>query len=176
MGAAVTDWDASAYPVLDAPPGAGDGSLTDAWRCQSAIPANGPLCVEQRLLLFLRAFADRCHVGDACKAAGLSRMQVAAWRKADAEFAGLYLEAEQIGVSALEDEATRRAFQGTDKPVYHQGVEVGAVREYSDSLATFLLKAHKPDRYRERQDIALSGTIDIVDAMMAARSRAGLGK
>jgi hypothetical protein len=103
-------------------------------------------------------------------------MQVAAWRKADAEFAGLYLEAEQIGVSALEDEATRRAFQGTDKPVYHQGVEVGAVREYSDSLATFLLKAHKPDRYRERQDIALSGTIDIVDAMMAARSRAGLGK
>src|SRR3546814_13265486 len=35
-------------------------------------------------------------------------------------------------------------------PHFHQGRVAGTVRKYSDSLLMFLLRAHRPDRYRER--------------------------
>jgi hypothetical protein len=47
----------------------------------------------------------------------------------------------------------RRAVEGTDKPVFSRGVEVGVIREYSDALAMFLAKGHRPKKYRERQEI-----------------------
>ena len=63
----------------------------------------------------------------------------------------------QIGISALEDEAHRRAFEGVPEPVFHQGVECGSVRKYSDTLAIFLLKAHRPEKYRENSRMELTG-------------------
>ena len=50
----------------------------------------------------------------------------------------------EVGVAALEDEAHRRAFDGHEETVWFQGQAVGAVRKYSDSLAMFLLKTHRP--------------------------------
>ena len=50
----------------------------------------------------------------------------------------------------LELEARRRAVEGTERPVFYQGGEVGYVREYSDTLLIFLLKAHRPNKFRER--------------------------
>ena len=166
-------FDMSAMPATPVALADANGSLTDAWRAGTALPAEAPMHLEQRMLLFLRALAEGCHVGRACAASGLSRTQVAAWRRADSEFDGLYQEAEQIGVTALEDEAHRRAFEGVDKPVFHQGVEVGTVKEYSDGLATLLLKAHRPEKYRERQDINVTGQVDIAAVILAARERVG---
>lgn len=45
------------------------------------------------------------------------------------------------------------------------------VKEYSDGLAMFLLKAHRPDKYRDRSDVNVSGQIDIANAILAARKR-----
>ena len=67
----------------------------------------------------------------------------------------------EIGTSALEDEAHRRAFDGTEEPVFHQGQECGSVRKYSDTLAIFLLKAHAPEKYRERQDVNVNGNMAV---------------
>lgn len=47
----------------------------------------------------------------------------------------------------------RRAWKGTRKPVFHKGVVVGHIREYSDTLGMFLVKAKRPEYadYRERR-------------------------
>ena len=50
----------------------------------------------------------------------------------------------ELGCDALEDEAVRRGCEGHLKPVFHRGKEVGAIREYSDVLLIFMLKARRP--------------------------------
>lgn len=83
------------------------------------------------------------------------------WRTEDEAFARAWDEAKAIGLDALEDEATRRAFEGCDKPVFHQGVKCGTIREYSDTLAIFLLKGGKPEKYRENSKVELHGSLDL---------------
>ncbi len=46
----------------------------------------------------------------------------------------------------------RRAFEGVEEPVFHQGKQCGTIRRYSDTLTIFLLKAHRPAKYRERRE------------------------
>lgn len=70
-------------------------------------------------------------------------------RKTDAEFRKVWKEAAQINTKLMEEEAVRRAYHGTLKPVYHKGVKIGHVREYSDTLMIFLLKARNPAKYRD---------------------------
>lgn len=53
-------------------------------------------------------------------------------------------------VSRLAAEAHRRAVEGVEKPVFHKGVEVGSVREYSDTLLMFLLKKWHPEVYDDK--------------------------
>lgn len=75
----------------------------------------------------------------------------------------------RVGVSALEDEAHRRAFDGVDEPVFYKGEDCGAVKKYSDTLAIFLLKAHAPEKYRERQDLTVKGTLTLAELVMGAQ-------
>jgi len=65
------------------------------------------------------------------------------------EFKVAWQDAAVIGTEFLEHEAARRAYHGTLKPQFYKGVECGYVREYSDLLMIFLLKARKPEMYRE---------------------------
>lgn len=48
----------------------------------------------------------------------------------------------------------------------YQGQKVAEkiVTEYSDSLMTLLLKAHRPEKYRERFDIEIKGAKDRAEA------------
>lgn len=93
------------------------------------------------------------------------------WREADSDFAAAWDRAKAIGMDALEDEATRRAFEGIDKPIVHQGVITDTIKEYSDTLAIFLLKGGKPEKYKDR--VEHSGQVDIAARIMAARKRSG---
>ena len=102
---------------------------------------------------FLEALAETCNVTLACRAAGISNSQAYSWRKEDALFEERWAYALDEGIDLLEAEAHRRAFQGTTKPVFFQGGECGEIREYSDGLAQFLLKAHRPEKYRERSQV-----------------------
>lgn len=107
-------------------------------------------------VLFLEELAVRGSVVGACDAADCSRTNAYAERERDAEFAAAWDEAKRIAVERMEDEARRRAVEGTLKPVFQGGEMVGKVREYSDTLLIFLLKAHDP-KYREKQQVELSG-------------------
>ena len=93
--------------------------------------------------LFLVEFAKRGNITRAAKAAEVPRRTVYEWLKRDAVFAVAYADAEQAGIDALEEEAHRRAIDG------------------SDTLLIFLLKAARPSKYRERVDI----TYDIKHAV-----------
>lgn len=62
-----------------------------------------------------------------------------------------------MALDDAEGEMYRRAVHGTTKPVYQGGQKVGAIKEYSDTLLIFMLKAHKPDMYRETVRSELTG-------------------
>lgn len=110
----------------------------------------------EKLSAFCTALAETCNVGRAAEAVGISRFTAYTWRKNIPEFATAWDDAMKAGLLALEDEAHRRAFDGTDKPVFHQGQCCGTIREYSDTLAIFLLKAHDPAKYRENTRMELT--------------------
>jgi hypothetical protein len=70
---------------------------------------------------FIENLANTCNIGNACAAAGVSRGQAFGEAKVNPTFKQEWDTAAQIGVTALEDEAKRRAFQGVQKPLVHQG-------------------------------------------------------
>lgn len=105
---------------------------------------------------FLEELAVRGSVVAACDAAECSRRNAYDERERNAEFAAKWDEAKRIAVERMEDEARRRAVEGTLKPVFQGGALVGKVREYSDTLLIFLLKAHDP-KYKDRQHVEVSG-------------------
>jgi len=66
------------------------------------------------------------------------------------EFSDAWDEAVEIAIDSLVEEAWRRATGGVEKPVgWYQGNPGGIVKEYSDNLLMFLIKAHRP-QYREK--------------------------
>jgi hypothetical protein len=112
---------------------------------------------------FFAALAETANVSKACAAIAVSRRTAYNWREADPGFAAGWDRAMKAAVLGLEDEAHRRAFEGLDKPVFYQGEECGTVREYSDTLAIFLLKAHNPEKYRENSKVELEANIRVND-------------
>lgn len=98
---------------------------------------------------FLKWLAKRGNVADACRKVDIARSWIYEVRNADPDFAAAWDEALTEGTELLEGEAFRRAKEGVPEPVYYQGERVGFVRKYSDTLLIFLLKAHKPEKYRE---------------------------
>lgn len=94
-----------------------------------------------------------------------SRTDVYRWLEMDDQFVVAFRAAEIEATETMEQEAYRRAVQGTAKPVFHQGEQCGTVQEYSDVLLIFMLKARNPAKYRERYDGAADGQqpIKVVD-------------
>jgi len=122
---------------------------------------------------FLEALGRTGNVRDACADAGIHRSTAYERRAKDVMFAEAWDDAIDDAADELEQEARRRAVEGTERtrfvrtgtndagrPVY----ERVSIREYSDTLLIFLLKAARPEKYRERYDVQA-----IVAAMTAAR-------
>ena len=105
---------------------------------------------------FIAAMEQSPSVSRAARIAGIARPYAYEARKADPVFAEAWADARQYSIDGLEAEAFRRAKDGVEKPVYHQGVQVGSFREYSDQLLIFLLRAHKPKVYGRRAQIQCS--------------------
>ncbi len=80
---------------------------------------------------FLEVFRSTCNVRLSAEAAGIDRDTAYRRRARDPLFAERWAQAEQDAVDVLEAEARRRALT------------------MSDTLLIFLLKAHRPERYRE---------------------------
>lgn len=119
--------------------------------------ANTPEQASARRRAFLEAFRLSGNVSAAARAADVDRTTPYGWAAADPDFKAAWEVAEQEAIDRLEAEAWRRAHDGVEEPVYQGGSLVGHKRVYSDQLMVLLLKAHRPDKYRERQSIEHSG-------------------
>ena len=128
---------------------------------------------------FLEDLANHGNVTQACETIGVGRVAIYKWRNEDPEFMADWEAALELGTDALEDEAVRRGRDGVLRPVYQGGAEVGAVREYSDTLLIFMLKARRPDKFKDRVQSDVTVTAAFTDVLKQAdeirRSRGTAG-
>lgn len=106
---------------------------------------------------FLASLAVCANVCRACEDAHLSRMTAYYWRNNDSEFKRQWDDCLELGTDALEDEAIRRAAEGTLEPVFQGGQCVGHVRKFSDTLLIFMLKARRPAKFKDRAHLEVTG-------------------
>ena len=90
----------------------------------------------------IAAFKNCANVTKACELVDIARATFYGWLKDDPEFKAAYEAAREEAIQVLEDEAIKRATIGG-----------------SDTLLIFLLKAARPQKYRDyvRQEITGSG-------------------
>ena len=138
----------------------GDGNYRPAYQIQEA---------RQR---FLDLYAERGTFVECCRIAGLSYNSVQHAIERDPDFAERFKEAEQRVLEKLEQEAMRRAVEGTvvrSRKFWH-GELVGEdiKTEYSDNLLMMLLRARAPERYRENSLITINQVIKAVEGFNPA--------
>lgn len=108
---------------------------------------------------FIAALRNSGNVRASCQAAGVERSTAYRAYKASPEFAAQWDEALEEAIDTLEAAAWSRARDGVvrHEPIMYQGQKVAekVIIEHSDSLMTLLLKAHRPEKYRERFDIEI---------------------
>lgn len=109
--------------------------------------------VAARQRAFLAAYRKCGVISVAAESAKVDRTQHYRWLedKAD-DYQERFEHAKEDACEALEVEARRRAVDGWDEPVFHDGHVCGKKRRFSDALLIFLLKGANPEKYRERMD------------------------
>lgn len=127
---------------------------------------------------FLEALATCGNVTSAAREAGITPRRLYQVRAKDEAFATEWDECAELGTQALEDEARRRAYEGVLEPVtsvkgivHNDDGTPLMVRKYSDTLLIFLLKGSRPQKYRERSDVRVSGQLDINSLAAEADAR-----
>ncbi len=102
---------------------------------------------EKKKEKFFKVLSTGASVTKAARLARISRAYVYVLRETDVEFAKLWDEAIEEGTDTLEDTALKFANKG------------------DSSLIKFLLGARRPELYRERKDINLSGSLCFADLL-----------
>ncbi len=113
---------------------------------------------------FLAAYALVGNVTKAAELAKCARSMHYVWLE-DPDYEKLFEAARLEARDHLEEDARRRACEGTLKPVFYQGKQCGVIREYSDMLLIALLNAAWPEKYKYRADIRHSGELNITGAL-----------
>lgn len=118
---------------------------------------------------FLRLLAKHGCVTAAARAIGASRQGLYRIRgqEGNEDFAAAWDDAIQQATDLLILELRRRAYRGTNKPVFYQGVECGKVREYSDTLGMFLVKGVRPEYATERKQLTGADGAPLIPAVPA---------
>jgi hypothetical protein len=115
---------------------------------------------------FLESYRLWANISYACEQSGVARPNIYYWQEHDEAFAKAFHIAEQAATERLEKEAWRRAVEGSpyERTSYWHGEPVGTDRkiEYSDNLLMLLLRARRPDLYREKVDVAVNQVIKTV--------------
>lgn len=120
---------------------------------------------------FFAKLAERGNITEACSASGVGRTTVyehiALGEKRDAPpddraWLARFKEAKETAMDKLESEAFRRAHDGVEEPIVgrvgkDQDGVVTHVKRYSDGLLQFLLRAHRPQLYKDRVAQEVSG-------------------
>jgi DNA-binding phage protein len=100
---------------------------------------------------FLRVLEDSGNVTAAAHAAGMSKSSVYQLRARDAEFAKAWDMTLATALDDVEQALIARALNGVEKTKYYRDKKIGVEREYSDTLAMFLLRRHRPRIYADMQ-------------------------
>lgn len=95
-----------------------------------------------------------------CELMGISRQTAYAERQRNEDFALAWHDIEEETTEAMEREAYRRAVEGVTTPMVSAGKHVTDVQSYSDRLLEFMLKARRPEKYRDRVDLNHSGSVE----------------
>jgi hypothetical protein len=95
---------------------------------------------------FLAAYlATAGNITRAAQAAGIDRFRHYEWLEHDKKYKAAFTKVNEQAGDVLEDEARRRAFEGTTKGIYFQGQLASIEVEYSDALLIRLLQAKRPE-------------------------------
>ena len=134
------------------------------WGCGGADgpvkKGENPLSDAQQALL--TAYGEVGVLKRACKVAKVGRSSHYEWLENNPAYRAAFEAAKEEAADTLEQEVYRRAVTGVRKKVgWYKGKAGGYVREYSDVLLMFRLKALRPEKYRERVD--LRGSLAHID-------------
>ena len=92
--------------------------------------------------------------------AGVTRQHACRTRNRSKAFRRSWEEALEQAMDLLEGEARRRA-TGIRRDVWYAGEVVGEESVYSDTLLIFLLKAHRPAKFRDNVKVEHSGGMEV---------------
>lgn len=106
--------------------------------------------------IFLEAIASGSEDKDAAEYAGVTLNGVRDRQRNDPKFNHAYRIAREARIETYRAEMRRRAVEGTVRPVFYRGEQVGGVREYSDRLLEVLAKAEDPDTFGDRKVIEVA--------------------
>ena len=106
---------------------------------------------------FLVALARYGVVSYACEAVSIARSTAYDHRESSAEFSAAWNEACEVAADVLEREAFRRAVEGWDEQHVSAKGEVYSVTKYDSQLLQFLLRARRPEKFRETQRHEIGG-------------------
>lgn len=104
---------------------------------------------------FIAVFSECGNISIACNIVGIHPMTVHGWIRTDEVFREDYYTAVDFAISTLEQEARRRALEGSDR------------------LLEFLLKSLRPEVYRERYEVKQEITADYVIDISPPRIESG---
>ena len=129
---------------------------------------------DEKFDIFFAELAMTSCVVEAARKAGISRTVAYHRKRTDPVFARRWIEALDEGYAELEMEMLARARFGVERPIIHNGKEVGRLRTFNDAIALRLLSAHKEAvmRYRaEESGVDEDALLDEIDAKLAAMKR-----
>lgn len=121
--------------------------------------------------IILQTLSMGSSVGLASEKAGISRFAYYKWCNQDKEFAAEVKAAIDRGSDRFEDAARGRAIDGVDKALVSGGEIIGYEKNYSDGLMMFMLKARRPETYRDNATIDLNQNVSFVGAAERLASR-----
>lgn len=125
---------------------------------------------QSRKRIFLSCLRITGNVRSAATAAKIGRTTHYAWLKSDPDYAEAVQDAYDDAIDGLEAEAVKRAKDGVEELVLHQGkpVMIDDVnggqkplirKKYSDLLLIFMLKAARPQKYAHFSVVKGTGEI-----------------
>lgn len=128
---------------------------------------------------FLDKLRETGNVTDACEQAQVGRSAAYERKRTNKTFAAAWDQSLDEACDVLEREARRRAVEGVPRLKFHEGMVImipdpsqapdtpaDQIRmipyvenEYSDGLLTLLLKAHRPEKFRENHKLEIDANM-----------------
>jgi len=114
---------------------------------------------EQAKTAYLKGLTSDGTVSAGIRRAKVGMATLLRWRETDLAFSAREHAAREVMIDSLESEAYRRGVTGVQRPVYQAGALVGYTVEKSDLLLQLLLRANRPERYREKSEVTVTQVV-----------------